>query len=220
MAGFVGGVIYGFGGATAPDQPVGAISVLLVLLCVTILLALIGAAGVSFGLAIVRRWSTDLLALTGGGAAGGLLVGAVTKLLGLDAFRLLVGQSPGDITGALEGVILGAAVGVAAWFSDRIRSMKRAAGVAALAGAAGGLAITLAGGRLMAGSLALLAANVPQSRLRLDQFGRLAGEAGLGPIAQTALTAMEAALFAACIIAALRLARPTANREVDAQPDR
>ena len=37
------------------------------------------------------------------GAAGGLLVGAFGKLLGLDAFTLLVGRSPGNITGGERG---------------------------------------------------------------------------------------------------------------------
>ena len=56
MAGFVGGLIYGFAGASRPLQPgVGAISVLLVILCVTIAVALIGGAGVSFGVALGRR---------------------------------------------------------------------------------------------------------------------------------------------------------------------
>src|SRR5829696_9061918 len=43
VAGFFGGLIYGFAGASQPLQPgMGAISVLLVLLCLTILVALIG----------------------------------------------------------------------------------------------------------------------------------------------------------------------------------
>src|SRR3982750_2576178 len=47
IAGFVGGLFYGFVGASQPLAPgMGAISVLLVLLCATILVALIGAAGV------------------------------------------------------------------------------------------------------------------------------------------------------------------------------
>ena len=85
----------------------GAISVLLVLLCLTILVALIGGAGVAFGIAAAavaraRFW------LVVGGAVGGFLVGAIVKLLGLDAFTLLIGRSPGDITGPFEGLILGA----------------------------------------------------------------------------------------------------------------
>ena len=82
----------------------GAISLLLVLLCLDVLVALMGGAGVSLGIAASglvsgRRWRWNII----GGAMGGLVVGAVVKVLGRDAFSLLFGQSPGDITGALPG---------------------------------------------------------------------------------------------------------------------
>ena len=116
LAGFVGGLAYGFAGAAQPLQPgLGAASVLLVLLCLTIAAALIGGAGVSFGIATaagVAPARPPLRIL--GGAAGGMVVGGVVKLLGLDAFNLLLGQSPGDITGGGEGLLLGGGVGVGA----------------------------------------------------------------------------------------------------------
>jgi hypothetical protein len=59
----------------------------------------------------------------------------------------------------------------------------------------------------MGGSLALLAYRFPNSRLRLDDIGALLGETGFGPIAQTVTAALEGALFAACIVAAMLLAR-------------
>ncbi len=84
----------------AGPQGVGALSVLLVLLGVTTLVALIGGAGVSIGIAAVgllnSRSATWIIA---GGMAGGLLVGALAKMFGLDAFTLLVGHSPQNITG-------------------------------------------------------------------------------------------------------------------------
>jgi len=56
IAGFIGGLIYGFAGASQPLAPgMGAVSVLLVLLCVTILVALIGGAGVATGIAVSAR---------------------------------------------------------------------------------------------------------------------------------------------------------------------
>jgi len=100
LAGFSGGLLYGFIGASQPLRPgMGAASVLLVLLCVTILVALLGGAGVATGIALTRRFGGWVVA---GGAAGGLIIGAAFKLLGLDAFSLLVGQSPGEITGAFD----------------------------------------------------------------------------------------------------------------------
>jgi len=145
-----------------------------------------------------------------GGAVGGLIVGAITKLLGLDAFNLLFGQSPGDITGAPEGALLGGAVGLGAWLATRARngmSFRRSIAVAALAGGCGGVAIPLLGGRLMGGSLDLLARQFSQSRLRLDEIGSLFGEQGFGPVSHLFTAAAEGTLFGACVVGAMILAR-------------
>jgi uncharacterized protein YdeI (YjbR/CyaY-like superfamily) len=112
-----------------------------------------------------------------GGAAGGLLVGAIVKLLGLDAFELLLGRSPGDITGAPEGALLGGAVGLGGLAGGRL-SLRRGVAVAGLAGAGGGALITVLGGRLLGGSLDLLVRHFPGARLRLDPIGGLLGESG------------------------------------------
>jgi DNA-binding winged helix-turn-helix (wHTH) protein len=209
LSGFIGGLIYGFAGASQPLQPgMGAISVLLVLLCLTILVAVMGGAGVAFGIAATgmssgpfTRWSIV------GGALGGLIVGAIVKLLGLDAFSLLVGRSPGNITGAMEGAIIGAAVGFGAWFAARATSIRKGAAIAGACGALAGGLVPLLGGRLMAGSLDLLAHSMPGSRLRLDQLGALFGERDFGPITQSVTGALEGALFAMGVVGAMLLAR-------------
>lgn len=211
IAGLIGGLVYGFAGASQPLQAgMGATSVLLVLLCVTLLLATVGAAGVSIGIAAANalsdrpwRWSFA------GGAAGGLVIGALGKLLGLDAFSLLLGQSPGNITGGFEGALLGGGVGLGVWLAHR-RGAPRFRSAAALGGAAGGAAgllVSLLGGRLFGGSLALLAAQFPNSRLRLDQIGGLLGESGFGPLSLALSAMLEGALFGACIVGAIALAR-------------
>jgi hypothetical protein len=135
-----------------------------------------------------------------GGALGGLVVGGIVKLLGLDAFNLVLGQSPGDITGALEGAALGGAVGFGVWLGERIWR-------AALLGLVAGMAIPALGGRLLGGSLDLLAGVFPQSRLRLDQIGVLFGEDGFGRVSQIVSGGLEGMLFAACVAYAMLLAR-------------
>ena len=206
VAGLVGGLFYGLAAASQPPG-MGAGSVLLVLVAVTTLVALIGGAGVAFGIAAAGRpgpWSIL------GGAVGGLVVGAFVKLLGLDAFELLFGQSPGDITGAAEGAALGGAVGLGAWLADRRADARRLGSriaAAVLAGAAAGALVPLLGGRLMGGSLDLLARGFSTSRLRLDQIGGLFGERGFGPASQVATGALEGALFAGCIVGAMLLAQ-------------
>lgn len=211
-AGVLGGLFYGFAGATQPTEPgMGATSVLMVLLVVTIVVALAGGAGVAFGIAAsgfaaARHWAWSIA----GGAAGGLVVGAIVKLLGLDAFRLLLGQSPGDITGAGEGALLGGAVGLGCWVAMRGTgpgSLRRGVVAAALAGGGAGILIPLLGGRLLGGSLDMLARHVPNSRLRLDPIGSLFGEPGFGPISQIVTGGMEGALFGGCIAGAMILAR-------------
>ena len=209
LAGVLGGLFYGFAGASQPLAPgMGAVSVLLVLLSLTIVVALIGAAGVSFGIAAAisltgRNGPWNI----GGGAIGGLFVGAFVKFLGLDAFTLLVGQNPGDITGPFEGFILGGAVGLGAWIASRREKLRFGTIAAALIGGLAGLVIPVIGGRLMGGSLSLLAAHLPGSRLRLDKIGALFGEDGFGPVSQAVTGMLEGALFAACVVAALLLAK-------------
>lgn len=212
VAGVLGGLFYGFAAAAQPvERGMGAVSVVLVLLIVTVALALAGGAGVAFGIAAAdgarRRWLWSTL----GGAAGGLVTGAVVKLVGLDALALLLGASPGDITGAPEGALLGGAVGLGCWLARRETAaaggIGRGVALAALVGGGAGLLIPLLGGRLLGGSLALLARHVPASRLRLDPIGGLFGEPGFGLLSQTVAGGLEGALFAGCIAAAMLLAR-------------
>jgi DNA-binding winged helix-turn-helix (wHTH) protein len=201
IAGVFGGLFYGFGGA---QSGAGAASMVLVLVAITALVGLIGGAGVGFGIAAAgsRRLPWSML----GGAVGGLVVGALVKMIGLDAFNLLFGQSPGDITGAAEGALLGGAIGLAA---SRSTTLGRGVAIAGLATGAVGLVIPLLGGRLMGGSLELLVRHFPSSRLQLDQIGALFGERGFGPVSQIVTGGLEAALFGGCVVGAMILARRT-----------
>ena len=212
LAGLIGGLFYGFAGASQPLAPaMGAASVVLVLLWLTMAAALTGGAGVSFGIAaagfLPGRASPWTIAAA---AAGGMLVGGLVELLGLDAFNLLLGRSPGDITGAAEGALLGGAVGLGAWLAERNAgwaSLRRSAAAAALAAGAAGAAIVVLGGRMMGGSLDLLARGFPDSQLRLDPIGRLFGESGFGPLSQAVMGGLEGALFGGCIVGAMVIAR-------------
>ena len=210
VAGILGGLFYGFGASSQALQPgMGALSVLLVLLCLTVLLALTGAAGVAFGIAAAALASNRLWSIAGG-ALGGMVVGAFVKLLGLDAFNLLFGQSPGNITGAPEGALLGGAVGFGAWLASRGTAsppLRRSIAAASLAGGAAGVVIALLGGRLLGGSLDLLARSFPDSRLRLDQIGGLFGESSFGRISQIVTGGLEGMLFGGCLVGAMILAR-------------
>jgi hypothetical protein len=201
-AGLIGGLFYGFAATSRPPGE-GAISVLLVLASVTVVVGLLGAAAVSGGIATARSlvrgasgW--DVL----GGAIGGLVVGAVVKLVGLDTFALLLGHAPHGMTGAPEGLVLGAAVGLGAWLADRW-SLRRGVAAAALAGAGAGLLVRQLGGRLFGGSLALLAAQFPGSRLSLASLSAAFGEADFGSTSELVTGVLEGALFAAGVVGAI-----------------
>ena len=206
LAGAVGGLIYGFAGASG--SPEGAISALLVLLCVTLLVAVIGGASVGFAIAIAASSRNPSCArLTLAGAAGGLFAGAFGKLLALDAFTLLVGHAPGGITGAMEGLLVGAGTGFGTWLGFKSGSVRIGSALAALCGGFCGLAISLLGGRLMLGSLELVAETFPGSRLRPDQLAQFFGEARIGIATRYGSTILEAALFSACLVGSMMLFR-------------
>ena len=192
-AGALGGLVYGF--VVAGAQPAGAASVVIVVLVLTVIMALTGGAGVGFGIAAARRFRDGPLAVVLGAALGGMATGAVVKLVGIDAFDLLFGRAPMQMTGAGEGVVLGAATGLGVWLGLQGR-FRRGVVVAGLCGALGGGLIALCGGRLMLGSLVLLG-DFPGSHLRL----------AVSPAVVAASACLESALFAACIVAAMRWER-------------
>ena len=211
-AGLTGGLLYGFAGVSTPVQPgIGALSVLLVVTAVCMAVGAIGGAGVGFGIATAALGDRPTwYRMAAGGALGGLLTGAVVKLLGLDTLNLLFGHAPAQITGAAEGLVLGGVVGIGAWIGGSGGAKPRlrlGSGIAALAGGVAGVAIALTGGRLMAGSLDLLARTFPESRLRLDPIGAMFGEHGFGPVSEVVTAGLEGALFGGCVVGAMIVAR-------------
>jgi DNA-binding winged helix-turn-helix (wHTH) protein len=205
VAGVLGGLLYGFA-ASAP--PMGESTLLVVLMALTAVLGLIGGAGVSFGVAGAAfvpspRWQWPVF----GGMVGGIVVGALAKMLGIDAFNLLFGHAPSDMTGAPEGSLLGAAVGFGAWLSRDTVRLGRGLLCGALTGGAGGALIPLLGGHLLGGSLDLLARQFPDSHVRLAAIGSLFGESGFGKVAQVVTGGVEGAVFAAGVVGALSFAR-------------
>lgn len=206
LAGLVGGLAYGFAGV-ADGGAGGAASGLLVLATLTAVVGMLGGSGVGFGVGAAaygapqRGWLRVV-----GGASGGLAVGALVRLLGLDAFVLLLGSAPESITGAGEGMLLGASIGAGFWISQlsgRRYGVLAGAGLTGLAGAG----VSLVGGKLMGGSLTALAAQFPQARLRLDHIGALFGEATFGTVSQATTAGLEGALFGAAMVWALTTAR-------------
>jgi DNA-binding winged helix-turn-helix (wHTH) protein len=199
-AGLLGGIGYGMLAATEPPPGTGAISIVLVMTCLCLLVGMIGGLGVAGGSALGRMWARGrLLPLMLGGAVGGMLVGSLGRLVGLDAFALLIGSRPLAITGGSEGLIIGAMTGVALWLAERgPPTLATMTAKGALLGALAGLLVTLGGGKMMAGSLAGLAAAHPDAPL-----GPLL--ASLTPTRLLLAGAVEGAIFIAALAFAFTL---------------
>lgn len=213
LAGVGGGLLYGLAASPpASAAAIGAISALLVLLAISVLIGLAAGLGVGAGIAAAGllpgnqwQWSTF------GGMFGGLAIGGITQLLGLDAFALLFGQSRIGMTGPAEGALPGAALGLAAWIAAiRRLAWGGSAAVGGLTGGAAGLLVPLLGGHLLGGSLDLLARRFPEGRFRLDAIGSLLGENGFGRGSEALTATIEGALFGLCVAGALALARQRA----------
>lgn len=205
LAGFVGGLFYGF--AAGPQPDIGAASALLVLAALATGIGLAGGVGVGLGIAAAefvpsRKWQWS----AAGGMFGGLMVGAIAKLIGLDAFHMLVGYAPEHITGAAEGALLGVAVGLGVWLARRAATFVRGLAWAGATTALAGILIPLFGGKLLGGSLDLLERQFPDSRFRLEPIGALLGENGFGPVSQAVTGGIEGLLFGVGVAGAIVLA--------------
>ncbi|HMB90641.1 MAG TPA: winged helix-turn-helix domain-containing protein [Rhodothermales bacterium] len=211
LAGLLGGLLFGFGLAYSPmDQELGTASVLLVLISLTGFLGTVGGFGIGAGMAAAEYAAGGRTAWRIVGAMlGGMLIGGSVKLLGVDAFNLLFGQTPAGITGGMEGAALGLAVGLGAHLGGGLGTAIwwRPVVAAAAAGAVIGVVIALSGGHLMGGSLNLLAQSFSESRLQLDAFGRYFGEVRFGQTTQVVLAGIEGLIFAACVVGALVASR-------------
>lgn len=210
LAGIGGGLLYGLTATPpAPGAGMGTASVLLVLLAVSTALGLAGGAGVGFGIAAAKfvpspKWQWSVA----GGMFGGLAVGALAKLVGLDAFELLFGRAPTEMTGPAEGAMLGAAAGLAVWLGREFGlPPARSAAVGGVVVGASGLLVPLLDGHLLGGSLNFLARQFPESRFRLDAIGTLLGETGFGRASELATATIEGALFGLCLAGGLAIAR-------------
>jgi DNA-binding winged helix-turn-helix (wHTH) protein len=203
VAGLFGGLLYGLVLAHGSTSGMGTASTLAVFLSLGLFLGMAGGFGVSAGLALAALFRPAHKAWAIAGATvGGMVVGAVADLLGLDAFNLLFGRSLAGITGAPEGALLGAALalgGMLGGGAEAPRSWRPVLGAGVLAGAAGVL-IPLAGGQLFAGSLNNLAAAFADSRLQVHALGGLFGDTQFGTTTQAMLGGLEALLFAVCVV--------------------
>jgi DNA-binding winged helix-turn-helix (wHTH) protein len=204
LAGCAGGLVL----AALRPEPFDA-ALLATLMLVGGLIGGLGAAGVGCGLAAAEALvrSRRTLALVALGAVGGGLIGAVAQRLARSVLAAITGRDVVPIGGGFEGLVIGAAAGLAyGWATPRAQGgmatphgSRRAWAVllTGLACSAAAALLTLAGGTLGGASLHRWAEAFPGSRLRLDVLGPLVGEPGFGPATRAAVGTWEGLLFGA-----------------------
>lgn len=210
VAGLVGGFIYGLATAQGPGSGMGTISTLVVFISLGVFIGLAAGLGVSGGMAAGSwygqgRMGWPLL----GAMVGGMLVGGVAQLVGLDAFSLLFGLRPRAITGPLEGAAVGAALALGAQLAGGFGAKPwwRPVAGSAVAAAVVGVLIPLLGGHLFAGSLQGLVQTFSRSQLRMAALGNLFGDGQLAPVTQALLGGIELLIFASCVVGGIALAK-------------
>ncbi|NQW05273.1 MAG: transcriptional regulator [Acidobacteria bacterium] len=190
-----------------------------------------GAVGVAGGLVIaeVLFRSRRTLALVVCGAAGGGIVGSTAHLLGLWVLEGLFGGNFAPVTGGVEGLAIGAAVGLGYAAATRTADGGMATphgrnrlASSLLAGTVCAIAMALlawSGRYLGAMSLDLVARTFPQSQVGLEPIARLLGETHVGPVTRVVVSAWEGLMFGSGLVLGLTR-RPRGHAATNAsEPD-
>jgi hypothetical protein len=140
-----------------------------------------------------------------GAALGGAFTGGLAKMLGMDAFNLFLGRAPENVTGGMEGAILGGTlalgmiIGVESgkrWSIPHERSAPIGAGILC---SVAGLIMPFLGGHLMGGSLVSLAQSFDAARLQMQPLIHLLGGLSSDLIPQSILAGAEGLIFGSVV---------------------
>ena len=210
VAGFLGGLVLRFGPGSTADA-----SVLAMLPLLGTAIGGVAAAGVGAGLAAAEAAfrGRRRLALVASGAASGLAVAAAAHLVGRLVLEGLFGRDLSPLTGAVEGLFLGGAVGLGYGLATPTAEggMATPHGLARVRAALlTGLACALAAGGLGwsgrflgAMSLDFMAQSFPGSQVGLAPLARLLGEPAPGVVTRVAISAFEGLMFGSGLAAGL-----------------
>ena len=201
LAGAAGGLLL-----TAAPGSAEPIAVIPVLAVVGGACGAVGAAGVGSGLSVAEAVARSMrgIALIGGAALGGALVGLAVQWLARWSLLAVVGVQV-ETGGGLEGLIIGASAGLGyaigtshvggGLAAPRGGQRLRAAALTALLCGAGALSLTLAGRPLVGGTLHGIARQARGSQITLTPLARLIGEPEFGPVSQRLIGTGEGAIF-------------------------
>lgn len=210
IAGFVGSLVLRFGPGSTADN-----GVLAVLPLLGMAVGGIAAAGVGAGLAAAEAGfrAQRRLALAVAGASSGLAVGAVAHLVGRLVLEGLFGRDLSPLAGAVEGLVLGGAVGLGYGLATPTAEggmatphgldRARAALLTGLACAFGAGILGWSGRALGALSLDFMAQSFPGSQVGLGPLARLLGEQEPGTVTKVAISVFEGLMFGSGLSAGL-----------------
>ena len=210
ITGFLGGLFLRFGPGSTADS-----GVLLMLPLLGTAVGGVAAAGVGAGLAAAEAGfrARRRLALAAAGALSGLAIGGTAHLLGRLVLMGLFGRDLSPLTGALEGLVLGGAVGLGYGLATptteggmatphglaRVRTALLAGFTCALAA---GL-LGWSGRSLGAMSLDFMAQSFPGSQVGLAPLARLLGEQEPGVVTRVVISVFEGLMFGSGLAAGL-----------------
>ena len=210
VAGFLGGLVLRFGpGSTAGNGVVAMLPLL------GTAVGGVAAAGIGAGMAAAEAAfrAQRRLALAVAGALSGLAIGATAHLLGRLVLEGLFGRDLSPLTGAVEGLVLGAAVGLGYGLATPTAEGGMATPhglarvrVALLTGLTCALAAGMLGwsGRFLgAMSLDFMAQSFPGSQVGLAPLARLLGEQEPGVVTRIAISVFEGLMFGSGLAAGL-----------------
>lgn len=195
-AGVLGGAFYGIFGTTGSAAGIATIILL------SAVLALLGGGGIGVGMAIAALWRGEKdWSVVVGGAAGGVVVGALGSAMAAHGMQSLTGVLPGRVTGIFEGLALGVAASASLVCVKRMDlSPVTAIGLAASIGALMTGLTALAGGSFLGATLAVLDAHFPASQLEMAGVGAMLEEPDFAMKSRVGTAICEGAMFAAAIV--------------------
>jgi DNA-binding winged helix-turn-helix (wHTH) protein len=202
IAGIVGGVALVLA-RTSQASP----TIVVVLVGIGVVAGSLGAAGVGAGIAAAEALARSRrgIAIMAGGALGGAAVGLLANLVVQWTLEGLFGLQLPVASGALDGLVLGVAVGIGyaattqrpgggmATPTGRARWMT--ALTVAVICAAGGLLLSMAGRPLVGGLVNSIAQASQGSQIGLTPLAYLVGHPAFGTVTKALLAMLESGLF-------------------------
>ncbi len=207
----VGSLLAGLLAFVRHAQSFETITYLLVLISLGALATFFAGLGISSGIVLMRhvtyrhsQWWTVV-----GGTLGGMLIGGIVNLIGVDILRALFGQELIDITGALEGAILGFCLSLGMTIAEQLYPQKILPKVitAAFAATLGAITLSLFKGNLFSGSIAAITRSFANAEIKFEPLASLIGEGHFGLLSKLILSSIEGFFFGGLLMAGLEFFR-------------